>query len=71
MNKLCYIEICIDKMDVNKFAKNVLDDIKKEMNQVENPWALVKEKEEDIKLTEEKDFNFGTTIHESLRKDEE
>lgn len=67
MSKLCYIEICTEKMDVPDLTNDVLTALKTSAN-----GAVFEKKDsnksiEKIKLTPKEDMNFGTTVHESLR----
>ncbi|MCM1339978.1 MAG: thiamine pyrophosphate-dependent enzyme, partial [Muribaculaceae bacterium] len=63
MNKLCYIEICTDKMDTPEFTKEIFAGLKaeKKCNELEKQT-------ETPTLTKDENRNYGTTIHESLRK---
>ena len=70
MNKLCYIEVCTDELDLPKLSKEVLTDIQKETRTI-NHWAKPKkETVETVKLTKIDNSDFGTTVHESLRKED-
>ena len=68
MNKLCYIEICTDKMDVPELTSAVAQSLR---NMCKSDSALPqnKDKEETAKISKQE--NFGTTVHESLRNLEE
>lgn len=68
MNKLCYIEICTAQNDMPELSKEVVTNLKN--NSTSIPEAYCKRADE-VKLTKHEDMNFGTTIHESLRKEEE
>jgi indolepyruvate decarboxylase len=69
MNKLCYIEVCVDKNDVPELSKEVIGELKKnaQTKEISIPEQYC-EKTEPIKLTKSEDMNFGTTVHESLRE---
>lgn len=72
MNKLCYIEVCVDKMDIPSLTKEVIADIKtSEMPVVNQKEEQLKKDKQKFKLPNIKDMNFGTTVHESLRREEE
>lgn len=68
MNKLCYIEICTAQNDMPELSKEVVTNLKN--NSTSIPEAYCRRADE-VKLTKHEDMNFGTTIHESLRKEEE
>lgn len=68
MNKLCYIEICTAQNDMPELSKEVVTNLKN--NSTSIPEAYCKRADE-VKLTNQENMNFGTTIHESLRKEEE
>ena len=63
MNKLCYIEICTERMDTPEFTKEIFAKLKgeKKCNELEK-------QNEVLKLTKEENMNFGTTVHESLHE---
>lgn len=67
MNKLCYIEICTAQDDMPALTKAVISDLKNKSTSV--PEAYCKQAD-NVKLTKQEDMHFGTTIHESLRKEE-
>ena len=71
MNKLCYIEICTDKMDMPELTKEVLTDVRNNSKPAPTNLGPVIEKKEELKLTQKEDMSFITIVHESLRKDEE
>lgn len=63
MNKLCYIEVCTDKMDIPDITGRVISDFRHpcETNHVQ---PVVEPKVS-------ADINYGTTVHESFRGMEE
>ena len=61
MNKLCYIEICTDKMDIPDITGEVIADFKNPCT--ENKTQVKKPVE--CKIS--KDIDYGTTVHESFR----
>ena len=67
MNKLCYIEICIDKLDLPELTYKVLSNYKNKYNKISNKSIEKKEKKNKITLKKNKDMQFGTKVHESLR----
>lgn len=64
MNKLCYIEVCTDKMDIPVLANDFLFKLvsKESKQQVEQ------KKEKKLELTKSDDMRFETTVHESLKE---
>jgi indolepyruvate decarboxylase len=68
MNKLCYIEICIDKMDVPDLSKRVIADfkhnVKKEANEAPKKTVLV---HQELDIKKDKKVKFETTVHTSLK----
>ena len=70
MNKLCYIEICTDKMDMPTLTKDLIADFKtksrkEEKNVVVKPVVLTQEPE--ITGNKKQTFSFETKIHTSLK----
>ncbi|MBE7703003.1 MAG: alpha-keto acid decarboxylase family protein [Cyanobacteria bacterium SIG28] len=65
MDKLCYLEIFTDKLDLPKLSEEVFSDIKNKSN-VEIDKNIA---EKDVKLMEKKSLKFTTIVHESLYKD--
>lgn len=66
MNKLCYIEICTDKMDMPALTMDIFSKLKSgSKTNCTQPVTKV----EVPKLEPHKDMKFGTTVHESLRDD--
>ena len=71
MNKLCYIEVCIDKMDIPALTKEVISDIKTAEMPIKNQKEeQLKKDRQKFKLPSIKDMNFGTTVHESLKHED-
>ena len=68
MNKLCYIEICTDKMDVPKLTKELIENFKnntkKEIKDAPSKTVLI---EKDVEIKSEKNLKFETTVHASLK----
>ena len=68
MNKLCYIEICTDKMDVPKLTKELIENFKnntkKEIKDAPSKTVLI---EKDVEIKQEKNLKFETTVHTSLK----
>ncbi len=68
MNKLCYIEICTDKMDVPKLTKELIENFKnntkKEIKDAPLKTVLI---EKDVEIKSEKNLKFETTVHASLK----
>lgn len=69
MNKLCYIEICTAENDMPELTKNVISDFKDKSTK-SIPEGYCKHADE-MEFTKPKDINFGTTVHESLLREEE
>ena len=70
MNKLCYIEICTEKMDVPKLTKDLIDDFKaKSKIEANNKPVKVQvvKAEPEITGKKEQKFNFETMVHTSLK----
>lgn len=67
MNKLCYIEICIDKLDLSELTYKVLSNYKNKYDKISN--KIIEKKEKKFKLTLKKNekMEFETKVHESLR----
>lgn len=65
MNKLCYIEVITDKLDVPKLTEEVISNFKKSFNNNEKKQKIVKDEIFILKKIE--NMNFGTTVHESLK----
>jgi maltose O-acetyltransferase len=68
MNKLCYIEICTDKMDVPELSKLVIEDFKKknkEETKLAPKQSVLSNTPIEIKKTE--NSSFQTTVHTSLK----
>ncbi len=68
MNKLCYIEICTDKMDMPELTREVFGDSKSkaEKSSVTIPETYCEVKKEPEKLSS--DLNFETHVHQSLKE---
>lgn len=68
MNKLCYIEACIDKLDVPALTKDIISDFKSKpkVNDVKltEKYNITKP---EIKLNNSKKSSFGTKVHESWK----
>lgn len=68
MNKLCYIEICTDKMDVPNLTKELIENFKnntkKEIKDAPSKTVLI---EKDVEIKSEKNLKFETTVHASLK----
>lgn len=79
MDKLCYIEMLVDKMDVPKLTKDMIKSFKEydkniskisDKNNVEKiEKFVVEDKKMDLKSVLK--MNFATKVHESLRKEDE
>lgn len=76
MNKLCYIEVCTDKMDATQLTKDVIAKFKEVAKSESKPVKLsvqiedVSKKLEKVKLDKKEISNFTTKIHESFRVEE-
>ena len=70
MNKLCYIELCVDKMDIPQLTKDVIAKFVEatKKHSIEFQQKSIK-KEEDLTLNSAKKMNFSTITHESLRSE--
>ena len=68
MNKLCYIEVCTDKMEMPKLTQDMIAEIKKTAKEQPKPapYKFIKE-EENISLKKDKHTKFETTVHTSLK----
>ena len=68
MNKLCYIEICTDKMDMPKLTKELIENFKnntkKEIKDAPSKTVLI---EKNVEIKSEKNLKFETTVHASLK----
>ena len=68
INKLCYIEICTDKMDAPELSKKVIGDFKlntkKERQNAPKETVLV---DTEIELKKDKNLSFETIVHTSLK----
>lgn len=62
MNKLCYIEVCTDKMDIPNLANDVLVKFKNKKEYKND------KKEKELSVKKNKKMDFSTKIHESLRE---
>ena len=67
MNKLCYIEICTAEDDMPELTKEVIADFKNQAPSAAEGYCA---KQEEVKLTKSEDMKFGTTVHESLIREE-
>lgn len=65
MNKLCYIEICTEKMDIPKLTSEVISSFKAPCKETVNSGRV---KEEPCNLSKSDEMKYGTTVHESLRE---
>ena len=63
MNKLCYLEVCTKKDDMPELAEQVLSKFKYKSAQ------NVSKKNEKMSLKKDKNLDFSTKIHESLREE--
>ena len=68
MNKLCYIEICTDKMDMPQLTREVFGDSKSkaEKSSTTIPQTYCETKKEAEKLNT--NMNFETHVHQSLKE---
>ena len=76
MNKLCYIEICTDQMDIPeltlKMIKSLKDTDKSSIKESKNDEKVLGNKKDNkLSLKSALSINFATKVHESLKKDEE
>ena len=62
MNKLCYIEVCTNKMDIPSLANDVLAKFKNKKNDKDN------KNNKELSVKKNKQMDFSTKIHESLRE---
>lgn len=67
MNKLCYIEICTAEDDMPELTKEVIADFKNQAPSAAEGYCA---KQEEVKLTKSEDMKFGTTVHESLIRED-
>lgn len=68
MNKLCYLEVCTDTDDAPDLTKEVISKFVKTTKKAKNEFEQKSIKKDiSIELDRPKEFNFGTTVHESLR----
>ena len=68
MTKLCYLEICTDKNDAPKLTKEVIAKFVQATKKAGEEFQKKSiKKESEVELDRPKNFNFGTTVHESLR----
>ena len=68
MKKLCYLEICTDKMDIPELTKNVIAKFVSSTKKASEDFDKKSiKKEVPVELDRPKIFKFGTTVHESLR----
>ena len=67
MNKLCYIEICVEPDDVPDLSKEMIASFKQENNEKVQP-VLEEYSSKKLELSLDKNIiNFTTKIHESLK----
>ena len=68
MNKLCYLEICTDKDEAPDLTKDVIAKFVQATKKAGEEFKQKSIKKEiNVELDRPKNFNFGTTVHESLR----
>ena len=68
MNKLCYIEICTDKMDIPDLSKKVIENFKKKtQNELKDTSKVNVLSGENFSLKKVDDMIFETTVHTSLK----
>jgi len=70
MDKLCYIELSVDKMDIPELTKDLINHLK-EKSKESMPNKFVLPQKEKIALTKKDDMNFSTITHESLKMEKE
>ncbi len=72
MNKLCYIEACMDKMDAPALTTELIAHFK-EKSEEKSKRIMQKycSQIENTTLTKQEDMNFSTKVHESLRQGED
>ena len=67
MNKLCYIEVCVDSEDLPTITKDIIKDFKKSKKEESaNISELYTSVKVESKVLKEKS-SFGTKVHESLK----
>jgi hypothetical protein len=71
MNKLCYIEVCVDSSDMPILAKDLINDLKNKSSksQMSIPEDCY-ENFETASLSNSEGMTYGTTVHESLREED-
>lgn len=70
MNKLCYIEVCVDKMDIPKLTKDVINKfVETSKKDQQNLQKKNVKPVEEISLNITKNTKYNTTVHESLRSE--
>jgi len=71
MNKLCYIEICTDKMDMPELTKELISDFKAAAKceaKLEPVNISQVKKSSSVSVKKEKKFSFETIVHTSLKE---
>ena len=70
MNKLCYIEVSVDKMDIPKLTKDVINKFVETSKKAQQNLQKKNVKPvEEISLNVTKNTKYNTTVHESLRSE--
>ena len=68
MKKLCYLEICTDKMDVPVLTQKVISKFVENTKKASEDFnKKIIKKDDTVFLDKPSSFNFGTKVHESLR----
>ena len=71
MNKMCYIEVCTDKMEAPQLVKDLASDMKERAKVIKPEKSTqVFEKIEDVILTDtSNDFEYETIVHKGFAED--
>ena len=71
MNKLCYIEICTDKLDMPSLTKDLIESFKtvakNDAKKFPKKSQVFNRKDETTEIKKEKRFSFETIVHTSLK----